>query len=114
MGRFNCRFCGKVFQNKHSNARYCRRSCSAQDHRDILKEKCPRRRYTDAELLALLVEKANTLGRPITRRDMVSPDESTYRQRFGSFRAALLLVGLTLTRPLPPSLYVADRIWVTA
>jgi 5-methylcytosine-specific restriction endonuclease McrA len=58
------------------------------------------RKYTDEELISLLLAQADRLGRTPTYREVV-PNADTYRVRFGSWTNAVLIAGLSPNQAVP-------------
>jgi hypothetical protein len=66
-------------------------------------------KYTDEELLEMLVERARFLGRTPNCHKECPCDQSTYANRFGSYNNAVLLAGLVPNVPLPKDFLKEDR-----
>jgi 5-methylcytosine-specific restriction endonuclease McrA len=111
---FTCQFsqCSTEFYSKHSTAKYCTRRCAgiaSMRKPEVAERQSMRmRKYTNEELIHLLVTQAAALGRTPTTRE-VKPHVKTYAERFGTYRTAVVLAGLTPTVPLPARYFEADR-----
>jgi hypothetical protein len=113
--------CGKEFVSARLNAKYCSMKCAGsanwrglQPKRKIVeppkavdfgkrsKQVRPRRlRYPAEVLIGKLVDLARTLGRTPNKREVRLPNESVYRDRFGSWNNAIVAAGLEPNIPLP-------------
>lgn len=103
MGKFQCSKsgCNKEFISKHSTAQYCSRQCAGKanfenNHHNF--NGCYSRKYTDEELIEILIEWSIKHSKTPTRREFYKdksvPGPTTYTSRFGSWSNAIVVAGL--------------------
>lgn len=75
----------------------------------IERQRIQSRKYSDEELIAILISRAESLGRTPSHREMRKPTTSTYIERFGSFSAAVMLAGLMPNIAAPKEYFENSR-----
>lgn len=99
--------CLKIFNSKHSRAKFCSKSCA--NRANASRFRVANTRYSDEDLLDALREKAEKLGRTPSKKDMTKPDAWTIRNRFGSWNKAVSASGLIPNNQLPASFFEGDE-----
>src|SRR5437667_10619066 len=102
--------CGRQFKSKHSTAKYCSRYCSnVANNYGRNNQHSVEKKYSDEYLLSCIVSLAEKLGRTPAKRDLKSPTDRTFRNRFGSWNNAIEAAGLTPNVQVPPSYLLRRR-----
>lgn len=103
--------CSSAFTSKHATAKYCSRQCagiaSMRTPEVAERQRLTMRKYTDEALILALTRQAETLGRTPTYRE-VRPRATVFDARFGAYRNAVILAGLTPRVRLPKQYFSQD------
>jgi hypothetical protein len=106
MGQFVCANpdCSKDFYSRHSVAKYCSRKCSNFVNKNGINNVPKPRRFSDEELLEMLVSLSEKIGKTPSKNDVkqyLTFTADVYKHFFGSYRNAVVAAGLEPNKPLP-------------